>query len=144
MKKVINGMRYNTETAKKLGRWESDGDSRGLYHEEEELYRTKAGNYFLYCCGGAASRYNEQIGQNEWAGGEKIKPISEERARKWVEERLDGDQYDLLFGGSDGGQNIKVTIYLPEKLAERLTARMEVEHRSRNDMVLEALREFLK
>lgn len=46
MYKVINNRRYNTETAKKLGYWESDQDYRGLYHEEEVLYRNKAGNYF--------------------------------------------------------------------------------------------------
>lgn len=51
MKKIINGKLYNTETAKKLGDWESDQDYRGLYHEEESLYRTKSGNYF---CGATA------------------------------------------------------------------------------------------
>ena len=43
MYKVINNRRYNTETAKKLGYWESDQDYRGLYHEEEILYRNKYG-----------------------------------------------------------------------------------------------------
>lgn len=144
MKKVINGKRYNTETAKKLAGWESDQDYRGLYHEEEELYCTKAGNYFLYCYGGAGSKYNQQVGSNEWASGELIQPISEERARKWAEERLDGDEYEMIFGVPESSEVMQATIYIPAKLAERLTARMNAEHSSRNELIIMALREYLK
>ena len=93
MYKVINNRRYNTETAKKLGYWESDQDYRGLYHEEEILYRNKAGNYFLYGYGGAGSKYSQQIGANEWSSGESILPLEEDDARKWAEAHLDWTEY---------------------------------------------------
>ena len=144
MKKIINGKLYNTETAKKLGDWESDQDYRGLYHEEESLYRTKSGNYFLWCYGGAASRYNQQIGQNEWSSGELIQPISEDRAKKWAEDRLDGDSYERIFGEISEGESETVSVILPPDVVAKLKEEMERSSKKRTDVIVEALRQDLK
>ncbi len=144
MYKVINKKRYNTETAKKLGYWESDQDYRGLYHEEETLYRSKAGNYFLHCYGGAGSKYSQKIGMNEWASGETIIPIDEETARKWAEEHLDGSEYEMIFGIPETGEAVQATVRIPAVMAEKLEKRMDEEKSSRNDLILAALREYLK
>lgn len=144
MYKIINNKRYNTETAKKLGCWESDQDYRGLYHEEETLYRNKAGNYFLYCYGGAGSKYNQKIGMNEWASGETILPIDEETARKWAEDHLDGSEYEMIFGKLETYETVQATVRIPAAMAEKLEKRMEEEHSTRNDLILAALREYLK
>ena len=144
MKKVIDGKRYDTATAKCLGRWESDQDYQGLYHEEEELYLTKAGNYFLYCCGGSASRYNKKVEANRWASGEQIHPISEERAQNWAKDRLDESEYELLFGIPEDIGTMQATIRIPAKLAERLIERMDAERLNRNELIIKALREYLK
>ena len=55
MRKIINGSRYDTDTAKKMGHWESDQDHTSFYHCEETLYRTKAGKWFIYGMGNAAN-----------------------------------------------------------------------------------------
>lgn len=145
MKKVIDGKRYDTDTAKKVGSWESDQDYRGLYHEEETLYRTKSENYFLYCYGGAASQYGKKIGPNEWASGELIRPVNEAFAQKWAEEHLDASEYELAFGTvADDLSDMQTTVRIPAILAAKLEARMENEKCPRNELILRALREYLK
>ena len=144
MKKIINGKLYNTETAKKLGDWESDQDYRGLYHEEEVLYRNKAGNYFLYGYGGAGSKYSQQIGVNEWSSGESILPLEEEDARKWAEAHLDGNEYEMIFGEPGAAEDVQATVRIPAAVAQKLTERMEKEKCNRNDLILAAIREYLK
>ena len=47
MKKIINGSRYNTETAQLLGTHET-GLPGDINHRGQELYRTKVGKYFIY------------------------------------------------------------------------------------------------
>ena len=98
MKKIINGKKYNTETATKLGdRWNglSKSDFGRVY---EELYRKKTGEYFLYGEGGPMTKYSVSVGQNCWTGGEMIIPLTEEEAREWVEMYLEADEYELIFG----------------------------------------------
>ena len=100
MKKIINGKRYDTGTAKELASYEYlyRGD---FHHFVETLYRKNTGEYFLHDVGGAMSRYAESCGQNEWCGGEKIIPLTIETAQKWAEEYLDADEYEKIFTVSD-------------------------------------------
>ena len=97
MKKIINGMSYNTETAQMMGRiqYGGRGDS-GFW--AEELYRTRKGSYFLYGTGGAMSKYARRYSDNSWGGGEEIRPMTVEEARKWAEDNLSGDEYEEIFG----------------------------------------------
>ena len=102
MKKIIrNGdqwRRYDTETAKAVGDW-SNGLSVGDFgHVREILYRKKTGEYFLYGVGGPKSRYSRSVGQNEWSGGEDIRPLTIEEAKEWAASRLDGDEFEDIFG----------------------------------------------
>ena len=46
------------------------------------------------------SNYAESYG-NERYGGEKIIPLSENEAKKWAENHLDGDEYEKIFGSVD-------------------------------------------
>lgn len=97
MKKIIDGHKYDTNTAKKIGE-ESYNCSGDLDFCEEELFRTKSGMYFIHGCGGPQSRYAENVGQNEWAQGSRIIPLSEESAKEWAENALDADEYEAVFG----------------------------------------------
>lgn len=100
MNKIINGRRYNTETAKKIGEIEY-GIPGDLGWEYVELYRKQTGEFFLHGEGGARSSYSVSTGLNSWAGGEQITPISYEEARKWVERNLSNEEYERLFGTVD-------------------------------------------
>lgn len=56
MKRVIEGHRYDTDTAKKIG---TDGYSNrsDFDYWEETLYKTKSGFFFIHGEGGPRSRY---------------------------------------------------------------------------------------
>ena len=97
MKKIIDGKRYDTETAIKIGEW--DYECYGNFNFcSETLYQKKNGEFFLHGDGGANSKYAQQTGDNTWSGGEEIIPLSYEDAKKWVEKNLDADTYEKIFG----------------------------------------------
>ena len=96
MKKIINGKRYDTETAEFCGSHEYGypGDFNYVF---EELYQKRTGEFFLYGEGGANSKYREEISMNSWSGGERIIPLTEDEAKEWAEEYLDAEEYEKLF-----------------------------------------------
>jgi hypothetical protein len=98
MKKIINGAKYDTATAKELGNWDNNELYGDFKYCEETLYRTKSGKYFLHGEGGAMSIYSESCGNNSRSGGEEIIPMSREAAMEWAGERLDGEEYEAIFG----------------------------------------------
>lgn len=96
MKKVINGKRYDTETAELCGSREY-GYPGDFDHVSEELYQKRTGEFFLYGEGGANSKYRKEISMNSWSGGEKIIPLTDDEAREWAEEYLYATDYERLF-----------------------------------------------
>ena len=98
MKKIINGKKYDTETAKQLGTYANYGSWRDFSHYEETLYRKKTGEYFLHGKGGAMTHYAVSESQNSWTGGEKIIPLTEAEARAWSENNLTCEAYESIFG----------------------------------------------
>lgn len=97
MKQIINGKKYDTETAKLLASYRNGGGWRDFNHFEEDLYRKKTGEHFVHGVGGPATRYAEREGSNTWTGGEKIRPLTEQEAREWVEKHAN-DMYEEIFG----------------------------------------------
>lgn len=97
MKKIINGKKYDTETAKELSSWDN-GLPGDFSYVSETLYRKKTGEYFLAGHGGARSKYAESIGQNCWSGGTAITPLTESEAKAWAEDHLDCEEYEAIFG----------------------------------------------
>ena len=118
MYKVIDGHKYDTNTARELAEWEPNPHRTDFSWFCETLYRTKTGLYFLHGEGGPMSRYAETISQSEWSGGEKILPISEDKAREWTEEHCSGETYERVFGDPEGDAR-KFTIALGPKEAAR-------------------------
>ena len=122
MKKIINGKRYDTDTAKFIGHAGYSHPS-DLDYWSENLYVKKTGEFFIHGEGGARSRYGRQTSQNWWSGGEKIRPLSLKEAQEWAEKYLDGDKYEEIFGKIEedrskyppGSDSIKRTQALQEK-----------------------------
>lgn len=98
MKKIINGKKYDTDTATEVGYWSNGFGYRDFSWMEETLYRKKTGEFFLHGEGGPMTGYAEQCGGNGWCSGERIIPMTEEKAKEWAERRMDVDEYEALFG----------------------------------------------
>ena len=97
MRKVIEGKRYDTETATKVAD-DSYSNYGDLQYWSEEIYRTKRGNWFLYGEGGAMSKYAQAIGQNEVGGGSAIIPLTGGEALAWLEAHTeDSEAYEEYF-----------------------------------------------
>lgn len=136
MKKIINGSRYDTATAKQIGYWENGPDIRDLFWCSETLYRTKAGKYFLHGDGGPGSVYAS------CPNGEKIIPLTEDNAKAWAEKKLDGDAYEVAFGAVNDDVT-QVAAYLPSNLLSKLDDYKASHNMSRSDIIIAALRAYL-
>lgn len=85
--KVINGKRYNTETAEEIASWSNTADRRDFHQLEETLYRTQNGAFFLVGEGGPLSKYARSTGQNSWSGSsDNFTPLSRADALQWCED----------------------------------------------------------
>lgn len=121
MKKIINGKVYDTEKAKKVASWYSSYARNDFNYYEEELYKKKTGEFFLYGEGNAASPYSRRCGQNEWCGGEKIVPLTFKEAQEWAEKHLDGDDYCDIFGEPDeDAEDVTLGIAVSAEVAAKL------------------------
>lgn len=138
MKKIINGKRYDTTSAREI--WDvSFGARTDFSHWSETLYRKNTGEYFLYGEGGPMSRYAEPVGQNEWSGGEMITPISIESAQKWAEKHMPADEYEKVFGAVEEDLTKRtVTFSLTEATIEKI-ARLASEQGISKSEVIERL-----
>ena len=97
MRKIINGKKYDTETAEQLASYWNELSTRDFRHMTERLFRKKTGEYFLYGEGGPASKYAEHC-SGGLTDGKCIIPMFESEAMKWAEEHLDCDEYEAIFG----------------------------------------------
>ena len=92
MRKIINGKKYDTDTAKCIGCKNNIGcgndkvlSSTDYFFWEICLYRKKTGEYF--------TSYHENARDKE-----VITPISEEEAMKWCENHLSVEEYEEIWG----------------------------------------------
>lgn len=98
MKRIINGRRYDTDTAKKMAVWSNGIGCRDFNHIKETLYRKSTGEFFLLGEGGPNTKYSVSEGANSWTGGSRIMPLTYKEAQEWAEKHLDGDEYEAIFG----------------------------------------------
>lgn len=112
MKKIINNLLYNTETAKVIGRYDNGLPSNDFSSYEETLYQKRTGEFFLHGAGGPNTKYSRSTGQNSWSGGEAIIPLTYDEARAWAEEKLGADEYEKIFGEVSEGGEEKARLHL--------------------------------
>ena len=120
MKKIINGKVYNTDTAIKIAEYESGSVTDGLHYYTETLYRKKTGEYFIHGEGGAATIYGEQTSYDRRLGGERIYPISFDKATEWAEKHMDADAYIKEFGIVDDDSKIVYAFNLTQTSLDKL------------------------
>jgi hypothetical protein len=100
MKKIINGVRYDTEKMDLIGEACCPSANPGDFqYWEAGLYRApRSGRFCLAGHGGPMSRFSQSTGQNEWSGGEDLIPMSKSEALDWAEQFLDTDEVEDAFG----------------------------------------------
>lgn len=97
MIRIIDGKRYNTETATEIAEYSNrlgSGDFRNL---SETLYRTPSGAWFIDGKGGAMTEYRESCGNNSWCGGHELKVLTGKEALQWLEEHDEVDAIETYF-----------------------------------------------
>ena len=118
MKKIINGRRYDTDTARELAS-DSYSNYTDFNYWEETLYRKNTGEYFLHGKGGANTQYAVAVDTNSWRGGERIMPLTIREAQEWAEKHLDGNEYEKIFGTVEEGKKV-VTFSLDAETVEKI------------------------
>lgn len=84
MKKTLDGKTYNTETAIPLANWDNRENYGDYRFENQVLYVTKKGAYFIHGRGGGGTDWGTNNG-NARCGGQGIEPISKDEALRWCE-----------------------------------------------------------
>ena len=97
MKRIIDGKRYNTETALHIGTWDNNLSSSDFSFCTSRLYRTKTGRYFLHGDGGPNSRWASSCGDMR-GSGDGIEVLTEDDAFTWAQQHLDSDEIEAGFG----------------------------------------------
>lgn len=95
MKKIINGRKYDTDTAEIIDSYSNECTNSSCFCET--LYQKRTKEIFLYCYGGPMSKYCQSC-DNGWTGGEKIIPLTLDDAKEWVENHSTVETYEELFG----------------------------------------------
>lgn len=96
MKKVINGKKYDTDTAYEVGSY-YQGNYGDFFSFCEILYRKKTKEFFLECSGGPMSKYSEYF-DGDMCGTHILKPLTDTEAKIWAEKYCEVDVYEQLFG----------------------------------------------
>lgn len=142
MKRIINGKRYDTDTAKFIKTYSSGLSISDFRYYDESLYLKKTGEFFLYATGNGASEYAGKYGDLR-GPGEKIVPLTLDEARAWVEKIEDPDLYEELFDVEEES-NIAFSLLLPENLYKMLDDKAAEDCITKKDIVVKALEEYLK
>jgi hypothetical protein len=98
MKKIVNGMRYDTSKATLVGGYSTPGiGTSDLGYWTAWLYKTpRSGRFFLAGEGLAMTRFASRCGDmNAW--GEDLIPMSREDALEWAEQYLDANTIEVHF-----------------------------------------------
>lgn len=144
MKRIINGKRYDTDTAKFIKTYSSGLSISDFRYYDESLYLKKTGEFFLYATGNGASKYAGQYGDLR-GPGEKIVPLTLDEAKAWVEKIEDPDLYEELFEISDEEEgNVAFSMLLPSSLYNILDHRSLKDGITKKDIVVKALENYLK
>ena len=141
MKKIINGRKYDTDTAREVGYWSNTSDFSDFHWCCETLYRKRTGEYFLYGEGGAMSRYAQACGQNSWCGGDRIMPMTYDEATQWAEDHLDADEYEAEFGEvSEDDSEVMISVRVSATAKTALDREVARTGRTQGDILTELLR----
>ena len=86
MLKIIDGRRYNTDTATEVAEYSNYLGAGDFHTLPEPLYKTPKGAWFIHGKGGPQTAWAHYVGSgNGRTGGEGMRVLSDEEAMKWLE-----------------------------------------------------------
>lgn len=146
MQKIINGRRYNTETAKKVAIYDSEYPRTDFRYYFEELYKKRTGEYFLYGDGNAMSPYAERSNaMGGVVGSWSIIPLTPDKAEKWYEKAFNADEenapieiYEKEFGKNctlDDEPKQKITLSLHKSIIKYLEELVESQGIDKSEII---------
>jgi len=97
MKKIINGKKYDTETAKMVDTYDNGLGTSNFNGFIESLYIKKTKEFFLAGFGGAMTKYSKSYDSNMSCGGNRIIPLTRDEALEWLESYSDCDTIETYF-----------------------------------------------
>lgn len=95
MKRIIEGKRYDTETAEKLHSWDNGIYGNDFRTQDETLHKTAKGAYFVHGRSGPMGPYAREMG-NSKCEGEVLFLVSPEEAFDWLVKH-DGEEVAEKF-----------------------------------------------
>jgi hypothetical protein len=96
MQAIINGLRYNTETATLIGEGSNGNDKGNFAWWEAGLYRTKSGRYFLAGKGGPMTQWAHRV-DSGYTYGDGIIALEPADALAWAERELTTEEVEAGF-----------------------------------------------
>ena len=86
MKRVVKGRVVDTERMKRIAEIRFGNVTDYNYVWETLYFDPDSKSFYLYGRGGAASRYAEPVGVNQWSEGEKLMRLTKGLTLLWLEE----------------------------------------------------------
>lgn len=97
MKKIQEGLVYDTETANFVAEVNNGYEEQNFNYWVEELYRTDNGRWFVHKAGGGNTQYATKYG-NMRCFGEQIEVLDEAGVKSWLERHNRVKAYEKYFG----------------------------------------------
>jgi len=128
MKKIIRGRVYDTQTATLIAEDGNNLSKRDFCWVNEELYRKKTGEFFLYGEGGPETKYCTRYADGMRGEGEDIIPLSYEQAQELVEKHCSASFYEEIFGPivEEEGKSA-ITMYLSNTLIAKIKRAAQID-----------------
>ena len=103
MKKILNGMRFDTNTAEKVGEWDNGLPANDFSTLGETLYRTKRRKqFFLHGEGGPMTWCAKSSGPNTSTGGQEMRLMTDAEAFEWAQRHMSPDDVEDYFEVAEG------------------------------------------
>lgn len=97
MKRIIDGKRYDTETATLVHEWDNGRYASDFSYRSKDLYRTLRGSWFILHAGGAMTGMAVAVGSNGRGGSSAIEPVSPIDALRFLESHRGEEAIEKYF-----------------------------------------------
>jgi|SRR5215472_2324909 len=103
MKRIIDGKRYDTDTAEHVAEVGNDYNRSDFRWEVSNVYTTKRAAWFIAGKGGPMSRWARKVeGGGTWTDGEGLEVLTQDEARELLEQHNAIEALEQYFEVEEG------------------------------------------